>query len=126
MDVFRLEENRSRHLPLVEEGEWGLPVASVFGGSTPLGFAGDAGGGDVAYSSSKQEKSSCSSSRSSLLEWSTSRDPYKDPFVPTPLDELTTGRGDKSALVEVEPSSLSKTDLIPRTVVGGGAGTCER
>ena len=45
MGVFLLEEKRSRHLPLIEEGGWGLPVASVFDGldSTPLGSAGDTG-----------------------------------------------------------------------------------
>jgi hypothetical protein len=45
MGVFRLEENKSRHLPLVEEGGWGLPAASIFDGldSPPLGFAGDTG-----------------------------------------------------------------------------------
>jgi len=128
MGVFLLEENKSRHVTLVGEGGWGLPVALIFDGldSTPLGFAGDirmAGDGedgnsevtgvgedgeDLLYSSSEQEKSSCSLSRSSPSGQSSTRNPSRDTFVlfiedpsaslavlvPAPLDVLTVeGRG---------------------------------
>jgi len=149
--VFRLEENRSRHLPFVEEGGWGLPVALIFDGldSTSLGFVGDtvvagdwesgdsevtgAGedGGDLSYSSSEQEKTSCSSSRSSPSEQSSTRNPSRDAFVlsigdpsaslavlvPAPLDVMTAGERCGSALGvwEIEPSSVPRANLSPRT-----------
>lgn len=40
---------------------------------------------------------------------------YRDALVPAPLD---------GSMLGLEPASVS--DLIPRTVVGGGAGTCGR
>jgi hypothetical protein len=165
MDVFLLEENKSRHLPLVEEGGRGLPAASILDGldSTPLGFSGETGasedeicgnseetgagedGGDLSYSSSEQEKSSCSSSRSSSSEQSSTGNPSRDAFVlffedpsaslavlvPSPLEALTTGgrSGSTVALWGIEPSSVPRADLSPRTseppwFVWDGTGAC--
>ena len=108
-----------------EGGGSGL-IGTGEGGEAELIGTGEDGRGDVAYSSSEQEKLICSSSRSSLVGWSASRDPSSAVFVPEPLAWLTTGRGGRSALEMLEPANKAKADLIPRNVVGGDAGTCER
>lgn len=96
--MFVFVENKSLHLPLTGGGTEGLPGLTDLdglevkllgtGGSRTTGAGEDSGfemtragedggGGDVAYSSSEQEKSSCSSSNSPSSEQSPSRDPSK-------------------------------------------------
>jgi len=74
-------------------------------GGSGLTGAREDGGGDASYSSSEQEKSSCSSSRSSSSEQPSSRNPSRVAFVlstrdpsvslavlvPAPLDVMTVG-----------------------------------
>lgn len=77
----------------VREGGGSGLIGTGEGGEAELIGIGEDGRGDVAYSSSEQEKLICSSSRSSLVGWSASRDPSSAVFVPEPLAWLTTGRG---------------------------------
>ena len=107
--MFLFVENKSLHLPLTGGGTEGLPSltdldgvevkligtggsrttgAGENGGSKMAGAGEDGGGGDVAYSSSEQEKSSCSSSNSSSLEQSASRNPSGDAFGCSTEDPL--------------------------------------